>query len=43
MTVCIAWLKMAEETGMPRASASVKKRPLASSFTMAWKDFAGSW
>ena len=43
MTVCIAWLKMAGETGMPRAPASVKERPFANSFPMAWKDSGGSW
>ena len=42
MTVCIAWLKMAEETGMPRAPASAKERPFANSFPMAWKDSAGN-
>ena len=43
MTVCIAWLKMARETEKPRAPASVKERPFANSFPMAWKDSAGSW
>ena len=35
MTVCIIWLEMAGETGMPRAPASVKERPFAISFPMA--------
>ena len=43
MTVCIAWLEMAGQTGMSRAPASVKERPFASSFSIAWKDSAGSW
>ena len=43
MTVCIAWLKMAGKTGMPRAPASVKERLFANFFPMAWKDSAGSW
>ena len=43
MTVCIALLKMARETGKPRALASVKERPFAISFLMTWKDSGGSW
>ena len=35
MIVCVAWLKIAGETGKHRAPASVKERPLASSFPMA--------
>ena len=41
MIACIAWLKMAGETEMPRASANVKERPFANSFSMAWKDSTG--